>query len=201
MRFTKSFMTLGILAAVVLAGFGMAIAGDHAYVGAKKCKTCHMKQYKSWAETKMAQAFDVLKPGERAEAKTKAGLDTNKDNTADAKCLKCHTTGYGQTGGYPAYKATFDEAEAKLAKNNSGIGCEACHGAGSKYAPYKKDHEDYKRPDVIALGLKLPVSADNCTGCHNSESPTTGDDYVFDFEKAKGNTKAVHDHKPLQNEH
>ena len=69
-----------------------ASAQEHAYVGSTKCKMCHLKEHKSWADTKMAQAFDVLKPGERAEAKTAAGLDPDQDYTTDTTCLPCHVT-------------------------------------------------------------------------------------------------------------
>ncbi len=179
-----------------------ACAADGAeYVSQKGCKKCHFKQHRSWKKTVHANALDTLKPGERAEAKTKAGLDAAKDYTADPACLKCHVTGYGQPGGYPEYKAAFSEDEAKLAKDNGGVGCESCHGAGSLYGPYKKDNEEYKRPDVVKLGLIVPVTADNCTGCHNSESPTQPDDYVFDFEKAKADAAAIHEHLPLKYEH
>jgi len=180
----------------------VACAADGAeFISQKGCKKCHFKQASSWKKTVHANAMDTLKPGEAADAKTKAGLDPNADYTKDPKCLKCHTTGYGQPGGYPAYKDAWSEDEQKLAKDNDGVGCEACHGAGSLYAPYKKDHEDYKRPDVAKLGLETPVTAENCTGCHNKESPTAGDDYAFDFEKMKANGEAIHEHIPLKHEH
>ncbi|MDQ7053398.1 MAG: cytochrome c family protein [candidate division KSB1 bacterium] len=73
---------------------------EFAFVGTQKCKKCHLKQYKSWKKTKMASTFDVLKPGVRAEAKKKAGLDPDKDYTTDKECLPCHTTGYGKPGGF-----------------------------------------------------------------------------------------------------
>jgi hypothetical protein len=44
------------------------------YVGVKKCKICHIKQFKSWKETSMATSFENLKPGAKADAKKKAGL-------------------------------------------------------------------------------------------------------------------------------
>ena len=45
-------------------------SGEHAFVGVNGCKKCHLKEWKSWSETKMAQAFEQLKPGVAAEAKT-----------------------------------------------------------------------------------------------------------------------------------
>ncbi len=83
------------------------------YVGAKKCKLCHLKIYKSWGQTKHATAFDVLSPGKNEDAKKKASLDPQKDYTSDAKFIECHTT--GNNADFP------------------GIQCEACHGAGKKF--------------------------------------------------------------------
>ena len=171
------------------------------YISQKGCKKCHFKQHRSWKKTVHAKALDILKPGERAEAKTKAGQDPNKDYSTDPACLKCHVTGYGEPGGYPAYKEGWSEDEQKLAKNNAGVGCEACHGKGSLYSPYKKDNEEYKQADIVKLGLILPVSAANCTGCHNKDNPNAGDDYVFDFEAGKNNVDAVHEHLPLKFDH
>jgi hypothetical protein len=104
-------------------------AQDHAYIGSNNCRKCHMKQYKSWAETKMAKAFEHLKPGVAAEAKQAAGLDPDKDYTSDAACLPCHTTGYGKEGGFVDIATTPDLA---------GVGCEMCHGAGGSYTASDK---------------------------------------------------------------
>ncbi|UCE72390.1 MAG: cytochrome c family protein, partial [Nitrospiraceae bacterium] len=88
------------------------------YVGVKKCKACHIKQYKSWQKTTMAESFENLKQGVKVEEKKKAGLE-DKDYTADASCLKCHTTGYGQPGGFTSIADT---------PNLAGVQCESCHG-------------------------------------------------------------------------
>ncbi|NIR52702.1 cytochrome C-554, partial [candidate division KSB1 bacterium] len=67
------------------------------YVGATKCNgSCHDAYYQAWKNTGHGKAFDILKPGARAEAKKKAGLDAEKDYTSDPNCLRCHTTGYRQ---------------------------------------------------------------------------------------------------------
>ncbi|MFV1958185.1 MAG: cytochrome c family protein [Planctomycetota bacterium] len=196
------------LAAVALVAFVFARAETPAmaadtptYISQRSCKKCHFKQAKSWKKTVHKSAMDLLKPGERADVKKKFKLDPEKDYTKDPKCLACHTTGYGKPGGYPAYKETWSEDEAKLAKNNAGVGCEACHGPGSLYTPYKKDHEDFKRADVVKLGLVSPVTKEMCLECHNKENPVSGDGYTFDFEKRKADPKGIHEHTPLKNEH
>ncbi len=166
---------------------------EHAFVGSKKCKKCHVKEYKSWAETTMATTFDTLKPGERAEAKTAAGLDADKDYTADATCLPCHTTGYGKEGGFVDFETTPELA---------GVGCESCHGAGADYIEEQLmslKNKTYKKADVVAAGMVAEVSAEQCTPCHNSESPFVGDDFEFDYEANKD--EGMHKQYPLKYEH
>lgn len=69
-----------ILAATLLlvAVAGVAVAQDHAYVGADKCKMCHKVQYNSWLDTVHAKATDAAK--------------ASKDPAFEAKCLSCHAT-------------------------------------------------------------------------------------------------------------
>ncbi len=129
----------------------------HKYIGAKKCKMCHMKEYKVWEGLKMAKAHETLK----AENNTR----TKKDETQNPECIKCHVTGFGK-GGYEIGKADPDLL---------GVQCEACHGPGSDYQKMEvmKDKEK-----AIAAGLIIPTEA-ACKECHTPEfSPD------FDFAKA-----------------
>ncbi len=142
------------------------------YKSVKKCKMCHMKQYKSWKETKMANAFELLKPGVSADAKTGAGLDPDKDYTTDETCLKCHTV----TG-----KADMP-----------GVQCEACHGPGSDYAKLKMKNKEYKKEEILAIGMVEPL--DTCKKCHNEKSPFYKE---FTFDKDKGS----HEHFPMKYQH
>jgi hypothetical protein len=192
MRTTRVWtFLLPTLAVVALAS--AASAQEHAYVGNKNCKKCHMKQWKSWSATKMAKAFDTLKPGERAEAKTAAGLDPDKDYTTDPNCVRCHVTGYGKEGGFVDVASTPDLV---------GVGCEMCHGAGGTYTQPEHmsiKNKNYKRADLVAVGLVSPVSEAQCVGCHNTESPFVGDDYVFDFAARKD--EGTHEHYELKYDH
>ena len=180
------------LAAMMLLGASSAMAAP-TYVGAKKCRACHLKQFTSWEKTKMARSFDLLKPGVKAAEKKVAGLDPAADYTADAKCLACHTIGYQQTGGFTSLKVTPDLV---------GVQCESCHGPGSDYLAKDKmslQNKEYKRADLIATGLVVP-KAETCTAtCHNQKSPFVKAGYVFEYEKRK--TTGTHDHLPLQFKH
>jgi len=188
---------VAIMIAVVLFAFGWApdsaSAEDHAYISSKKCKMCHIKEYKSWETTKMAKAFEVLKPGERVEAKQAAGLEPDKDYTTDPTCLPCHVTGYGLEGGF-----TDVESTPALV----GVGCEMCHGAGGTYAKSEYmslKNKEYKKADIVAVGMVDQITEEQCRGCHNTDSPFVGADYVFDFEANKAT--GTHEKFPLKYQH
>jgi len=165
-------------------------AGDHAYIGTKKCRTCHIKQYKSWEKTKMANAFELLKPGAAAEAKSGAGLDPQKDYTLDAECVSCHVTGHGKEGGF---------VDAATTPALAGVGCEACHGPGGDYVANDKmslKNKEYKRADLLAAGMVSPPTETQCLVCHNDKSPFFR---AFDFEARK--VEGTHEHTPLKYQH
>jgi len=69
---------MGMVLAMVVAGGAVLQAGDHAFIGAEKCKMCHKVQYNSWTETTHAKATDAAK------------ASTDREFSAD--CLKCHAT-------------------------------------------------------------------------------------------------------------
>lgn len=186
-------MSLLLLGFVLVAGSPTSAQDEFAYVGVKNCKKCHLKQWKSWSQTSMAQAYDKLLPGAATEAKVSAGLDPETDYTTDADCVRCHVTGYGKLGGFRSIEETPELA---------GVGCETCHGPGGTYTQDKYmslKNKEYKKSEVVAVGMVDMVSAEQCVGCHNSESPFVVAGYVFDF--ANQRDKGTHDHFPLKYKH
>jgi hypothetical protein len=169
-----------------------AISEGADYLGVKKCKACHIKQYKSWMKTSMATSFENLKAGIKAEEKKKAGLDADKDYTADADCLRCHTTGYGKPGGFKSIAET---------PNLANVQCEECHGPGGDFRKVMKN-KMFKLADATAAGLILPDEKNNnCMDCHGSDSPfneKVDPKYKFDIKERLKNT---HEHFPLKYEH
>ena len=133
------------------------------YAGVKTCKKCHRKVWKSWKTSPMALSYEILKPGERAEIKKKAGLDPQKDYTKDQSCLPCHTTGYGKPGGFVSFEKT---------PSMIGVSCESCHGAGKDYNKVMGKHSrTYTDEEIVRNGLIKDPST-TCTICHNEKSPT-----------------------------
>jgi hypothetical protein len=151
---------VGLVALVLCLSAGVAAAdGEHDYVGAAKCKTCHKKdgignQYGSWLETKHAKAYETLAGDQAKEWAAEAGVE---DPQTDDKCVKCHVTAHG---------VPEDRLSKKFDKT-LGVQCEACHGAGKSYRKKKVmiDHDK-----AVAKGL-VPQSEKVCVTCHTDESP------------------------------
>lgn len=189
----KSRLFLSLLSACIL---GFVVPGVKAdggeYLSPKKCRVCHMNEAKSWEQSKMAHAFDVLKPGTSADVKKKVGYDPEHDYTTDATCLECHTTGYGK-GGFKSVADTPDLA---------GITCEACHGPGGNFVKpnlMSLTNKEFALKDVQAAGLIMP-DANYCqTMCHNDKSPVVKISEKFDFEKRKA--QGVHQIAALKFKH
>jgi hypothetical protein len=171
---------------------------SYSYVGNKKCKKCHIKQYRSWEETRMAKAFEILRPGNNTEKKQEFDLDVEQDYTKDEKCVKCHTVGFGKPGGY-AFPDPEDKKAVRKAKQREGIGCECCHGPGSEYIKVFDEIQEakrkYKVEELYAVGLRKLDEA-TCTTCHNEESPSVNPGDPFDYEKRKDD--GTHEHYPLK---
>lgn len=180
------------VALLFLLGFGLGVPPQEAtaqYVGASKCRPCHLPQTKSWEGTRMAKAFELLKPGMAADSKRAHNLDPNKDYTADPNCVGCHVTGHGQPGGFVSLAKT---------PNLVGVQCEACHGPGAGYlkpALMSLQNKEYKRSELVAAGMVLP-SAQTCAACHNKKSP-----FYKPFDYAARLREGVHAHAPLKYKH
>jgi hypothetical protein len=127
------------------------------YVGTKVCASCHFEQYMTWKKSKHALSFESL------PAKYKA----------DATCLKCHSTGYGQPNGFKDLKST-----PQLAGNT----CENCHGPGSEHTKIaqqftnKKTLSDDEKKQVKESIWKVqPTNV--CAACHMAVTHKAHDQY------------------------
>lgn len=121
------------------------------YIGAQRCIGCHSAIHTSWKATKHAQAYDNL---------TKQ--DPNAKMNPD--CLSCHTTGYGQNGGYRLQPETVYLRDVQ---------CESCHGP---------DNGHHRQPSVKGYGKTNELT---CRKCHDgANSPR--------FDYAKYREKILH---------
>ena len=101
-----------------------------------QCIDCHAPLLASWARSPHAQAWLHLR--ERGE-------------TRNPDCLPCHTTGFGQVGGF------VDPAADRTLLN---VQCEACHGPMELHA-LKAAHPGVRPP------AGSPVTSKTCEGCHD----------------------------------
>ncbi|HVT26544.1 MAG TPA: cytochrome c family protein [Lacipirellulaceae bacterium] len=117
------------------------------YVGYRVCAPCHFDQYQIWRTTPHAKAFAIL------PAKYQA----------DASCLKCHSTGFGQPTGFKSLKETPDVA---------GNTCENCHGPGSEHVKIAKSFGQKKltkQEDAYVRSTIYKILPKNvCVECHLS---------------------------------
>ena len=194
-----------LLALLALFVFSGTVSAD--FEGRKKCSSCHKSQAKSWAETAHAKAMESLKPGERKEAKEKAGLDPDLDYTEDKDCVGCHVDGWEQKGGYSLERPK---------KWTAAVGCESCHGPGKKYrGEHRKGGQAFERNGKTMPRKRLADRGQDfhfeeaCAACHlNYEgsgwagtkepytpfTPEVDEKYRFDFDRMVKDDSAMHAH-------
>nr|WP_235956807.1 cytochrome c family protein [Fundidesulfovibrio magnetotacticus] len=114
-------------------------AKQSTYVGSKACEECHAKEFASFSKfAKKAHSFQSVQ------------IMASKLEPAEIKeCYACHTTGYGQPGGFESFEKTPHLADA---------GCEVCHGPGSEHV----------QSGDKAL-IKSKPNVEECQTCHNQQ--------------------------------
>jgi hypothetical protein len=148
-----------------------SVAGSD-YASTKKCRMCHINEYKSWLDTPHAKSLEVLKTGDPKkieEMATRAGVKLSGPASENETCLGCHVTGYKLAGGYPASDSLTNAALAFVT-------CEGCHGPGSKHVA-AADKAAKKALINGQVGELL------CRSCH---TPTMSPEFDFAKYKAKG---------------
>ena len=145
-----------VIACMLFLACNVLIA-QNKYIGAAKCKMCHMskgKQYPLWSESSHAKAFENLKSEAALKIAKEKGI---ADPSTDVKCLKCHSTA-----------SSVDATLIASLTKEEGVSCETCHGPGSNY---KSPTIMKSRDESVSKGLIIPDEK-LCVKCHNSESPT-----------------------------
>ncbi|MFB6373045.1 MAG: multiheme c-type cytochrome [Bradymonadaceae bacterium] len=112
-----------------------------------QCATCHSKAHDFWKGTLHAKALETLQ---------------KRDKAWDQECIGCHVVGYEKPGGSVLGKLKYKEKVdgQTLTKNLQDVGCENCHGPGSKH----RAQPDGK-PQYIDDGTGKQV----CKQCHVPE--------------------------------
>ncbi len=124
-------------------------------MGSNKCGECHSLQLLGnqqviWQNSKHAEAYKTLLSEKSTAFTDKNGLEKASINKL---CLKCHTT------------VSFLEGKPKLISYSieEGVGCESCHGAGSKYSP----NDIMKSGQLFRQFGGSKGNEATCLNCHN----------------------------------
>ncbi|WP_291321676.1 cytochrome c family protein [Desulfonatronospira sp.] len=138
----KHLLILFWAALAVMLGLSLSMGNtfEKEYVGSDACKGCHVQEYdnfmqyasKSKSDENVQLMMDKLTPEEQRE------------------CFECHTTGYGEPGGFISFEETPEMGHA---------GCEVCHGPGSEHA-FTGD------PYLIEADLTIE---EHCAPCHDDD--------------------------------
>ena len=115
------------------------------YVGSARCSVCHSNVHSDRSLTLHAHAYETLEA---------IGQQNNPD------CVRCHTVGHGQPGGFVSRTTTNDLAS---------VGCEACHGPAADHVNNVNDE---------SLRPPINISATVCGQCHTGEHQSNYDDWL-----------------------
>jgi YVTN family beta-propeller protein len=126
------------------------------FVGSQVCAGCHNRpemnfQYNTWLRSAHARAFAALSTPEAARIAREWGIEG--DPQTAPRCLECHST-VGSSANRARESFSLYE----------GVGCEACHGAGSEFAVEAIMRD---RRAARMAGLK-EVTTESCLRCHEN---------------------------------
>ena len=107
---------------------------ENGYASAAACQRCHEQEYLQWSATRHAFAYETLQ---------------KKERYFDARCVSCHTTGFGYRTGFQ-----IGDSDSTL----KGVQCETCHGPG-------KQHVGNPKKSNIRSGADTSL----CLQCHDPE--------------------------------
>ena len=105
--------------------------GPH-YASSGSCVNCHSDEFARWTLTGHARAWRVL---------------VERRETENPECIACHTTGYGEAGG-------FGELSSTNIRKYKSVQCEMCHGPLG-------GHPNNTSVEAVA------ITEATCTGCHD----------------------------------
>ncbi len=126
------------------------------HVGVARCRVCHEPasagaQFKIWRSGPHSHAFATLQTDSARAiiASIKEGIES---------CYPCHTT---------LGRSPHNSFEQEL--NAEGVGCERCHGPGSKYAYYNMMRDS----NAFLANGGVRGSLRDCKQCHTDDLPTS----------------------------
>ncbi|MDP2344779.1 MAG: multiheme c-type cytochrome [Deltaproteobacteria bacterium] len=92
-------VSVGVVVALLTSSSSTAAAqvAEHDYVGAERCKSCHLAEYAAWEQSPHAKAFAVLSTKEQADPRCQQCHTLVPNDTQQAlagvQCESCHGAG------------------------------------------------------------------------------------------------------------
>jgi len=111
------------------------------FVPAESCRQCHQQQYDFWKDTAHARSFATLQHEKRDD---------------DMNCWPCHSTGFGEKGGFVDMKQT---------PYFGVVGCQMCHRVDPDNHPASKPAVAHAKARIA----RPPRPRDMCRICHIQE--------------------------------
>ena len=139
----KNLLLISLTLFLILSGHSPSLGNEEkglgTYVGSLACKDCHPEEYENFITyAKKSTSFHSVEKQMRHLTPEEI-----------KQCYPCHTTGYGQPGGFVSLEETPHLKNA---------GCEVCHGPGA-------EHSRTTDPETIIKNM----SKKDCEVCHISE--------------------------------
>jgi hypothetical protein len=136
-----------------------------AFVGSKKCESCHEESYKVWKKSGHAKAYATL-------------VKADPPRNFDPECISCHVIGWNPTKFFP-YQGGFVSQEKTPELVD--VGCESCHGAGGAHcdAEIKNDKALQEKLQKAMVITKADAEKHFCINtCHDLDNSPD-----FDFKE------------------
>jgi hypothetical protein len=143
--------------------------GGYEFVGSETCKDCHRRAYKVWKEgrddhaAKHSHAYATL----QHPPNSRGGIPRN----FDPECISCHVVGWNPQKYFP-YRSGFLSLEAT--PHLTDVGCENCHGPGSKHVAAESGDEAVDDDEMTArrekMWLDLKDAEQKCLECHDLDN-------------------------------
>ncbi len=138
--------SLAMLVALAVVGSAVVLAATPSFVGAEKCKPCHLPEYTTWTTSAHAAATEAGKAGDEwGPACLKCHATNNTETMAGVQCEECHGAG----SEYSTIAVMMDKkkaAERGLAVRDQAL-CDECHDGQDHHkkaqlGKFKHDHRE-----------------------------------------------------------
>lgn len=170
-----------------LSALSVESTNGSSYVGAEKCKLCHVNEYETWSKTKHAEAYAVMDHAYQMLRDTGRGTRPWIEIGRTREwCDSCHTTGKYANGSYVlknvqcerCHLAGKEHVESGGGKATESVNwsaelCRQCHG-GSQHPQYDDWKQSAHSRSLSAAG-GVVSQAPKCQVCHVAQAVVKSD--------------------------